>query len=815
MKALLKLARLALIALFGLGVLGVLSVAGAYFYVAPDLPSVDSLKDFKLQVPLRVFSRDNKLIAEFGEKKRMPAQYAEIPDTMIKAVLAAEDDRFFEHPGVDYQGIIRAAYHLLKTGEKSQGGSTITMQVARNFFLSREKTYLRKISEIFLALKIERELTKQEILELYLNKIYLGHRAYGVRAASQVYYGTDIEHLNLPQVAMIAGLPKAPSRYNPVTNPQLAVSRRNYVLRRMHALGYIDSQTHQQASQAPVSAELHTLTTEVEAPYAAEMVRADMVERYGEQAYTSGYQVYTTIDSRLQQHANQAIHEALTEYDVRHGYRGPERQVDPAQYSEPQQQQALLATIPSVADMPPALITAVQEQTATAILEDGTTIEIPWQGLEWARSHIDTNRRGAAPQQAGDVVSMGDIVRLRKGSNGQWFLSQIPEVEGALVAMRPRDGAIAALTGGFDFYHSKFNRATQAARQPGSSFKPFIYSAALNKGFTFASIINDAPVVFEDEALESVWRPENYSGKFYGPTRLKEALVHSRNLVSIRLLQSTGVRYTVDYLQHFGFPKDKLPTNLSLALGSSAVTPLQLTRAYGVFANGGYLIDPYLIERIEDVNGRTVELANPPLACPECISESKPANRLAEMALPEPLHLTDVPTGFSLNQAERTITPQNAYLIGSALREVIRRGTGRRARVLGRSDLAGKTGTTNEQRDAWFAGFNMELVTTAWVGFDRTAPLGHRETGARAALPMWIKFMGKALQGVPEKTLPRPPGLVTVRIDSKTGLLTTAQDRHAIFETFRSDMVPTRHAEVRGGSDDTQKTRTIAPEQLF
>lgn len=817
MKHHFKLARLTAYAILGAAVLGLVSVGGAYIYIAPNLPTVDSLKDFKLQVPLRVFSRDGKLIAEFGEKRRIPVQYKNTPDLMIKAVLAAEDDRFFDHPGVDYQGILRAALHLAMTGQKTQGGSTITMQVARNFFLSREKTYFRKLSEIFLALKIDHELTKQEILELYLNKIYLGHRAYGIGAAAQVYYGTDLDHLTLPQLAMIAGLPKAPSSYNPITDPPRAMERRDYVLRRMYTLHFIDQKSYQDALAAPITAQLHALTAEVEAPYVAEMVRSDLVARFGDDAYTAGYKVYTTIDSRLQQDANTAIRQALLEYDRRHGYRGPEEHVDISQDNDPQQWRDMLDQTPVYGGLQPALVTAVQGDTATALLADGRHVQIPWTGLAWARRYISVDARGPAPQQAADVVSPGDVVRLQAEADGKWALAEVPQVEGALVSLRPRDGAVVALTGGFDFYHSKFNRALQAVRQPGSSFKPFIYSAALNKGFTLASLINDAPVVFQDQALESVWRPENYSGKFFGPTRLREGLVHSRNLVSIRLLQATGVDYVVDYLRRFGFDSNSLPKNLSLALGSSAVTPLQLTKAYAVFANGGYAVDPYYIERIEDIKGETVELANPAVACPGCSQEpDRPATPATQVALNDPTSTADAPSGLVVNQAKETITPQNAYLITSALRDVIRRGTGRHARVLGRHDLAGKTGTTNDQRDAWFAGFNADLVTTTWVGFDQTATLGRFETGARAALPMWIKYMGKALKGVPEKTLPQPSGLVTVRIDPETGYLANANDRHAMFEIFRSNRVPRQHTvtETSNGTDESKKNR-VSPEQLF
>ncbi len=783
--------------------LGLILVAAAYLYIEPRLPPVDALQDVRLQVPLRIFTADRRLIGEFGEKRRIPVTYATTPKRMIQALLAAEDDRFFHHPGVDYQGLLRAAYELIRTGQKRQGGSTITMQVARNFFLSRKKTYLRKLTEIFLALKIEHELTKQQILELYMNKIYLGHRAYGVGAAAQVYYGRDLDQLSLPEIAMIAGLPKAPSRDNPITDPRRALRRRNYVLGRMHELGFISDAEYRAALATPDDARLHTATSEVDAPYVSEMVRAQMVARYGAEAYTGGYQVVTTIDSRLEAAATRALRRALLAYDRRHGYRGAVAQVDFPPGADAGQLAALIADRPPVGGLRAALVTAVAERSFTAVLKDASQVRVDWPGMAWARPYETVNRRGPKPTRAADLVQPGDVVYLeRRGDD--WWLAQPPQVEGALIAVRPGDGAVLALSGGFDFARSKFNRVTQARRQPGSSFKPFIYSAALEKGFTAASVLNDAPVVFDDPGLERAWRPENYEGRFYGPTRLREALVHSRNLVSIRLLRAIGVDYAIDYATRFGFRRQQLPRNLSLALGSGSVTPWQMAGAYAVFANGGYRVEPYFIGEIEDSQGKVLYRADPYRVCEDCAAPGGETDRHAGV-VPTALHATaGAPSGDGTQPpgpaaapaaprvAPRVIPAANDWIMDSMLRDVIRHGTGRRARVLGRHDLAGKTGTTNDQRDAWFCGFTPRLVTISWVGFDDLLPLGNRETGARAALPMWIDFMRAALAGIPEDHRDPPPGLVTVRIDPATGQLAPAGAGDAIFETFREGHVPTR-----------------------
>lgn len=779
-------------------------IGGVLWYLIPKLPSTAMLKDVQLQVPLRVYTRDERLIAEFGEKRRIPLSLSNIPDLMIKAVLAAEDERFFEHPGVDWQGIARAIWHLLRTGEKGPGGSTITMQVARNFFLGREKTYLRKLNEILLAFKIERNLSKPEILELYLNKIFLGHRAYGVGAAAQTYYGQNLSTLSLAQLAMIAGLPKAPSRFNPIANRERAKARRNYVLSRMRELDFISDADYQQARGTPIIAALHGFAIEVEAPYIAEMVRSEMESRFAGDAYTSGYRVYTTIDSHFQIAANQALREALLDYDKRHGFRGPERHLELLPRT-PHLEQLLTAT-PAHGDLEPAIVVAVRDQTVSAVTKSHGKIEIPWKGLSWARRYLDENRLGPTPRTANEILKIGDIIRARR-TGDEWYLSQVPDVEGALIAINPTDGAIMALSGGFDFDRSKFNRAVQARRQPGSSFKPFIYSAALERGFTAASIVNDAPIVFDDPALEATWRPENYSGKFFGPTRLREALVHSRNLVSIRLLQAIGIDYAVAYLQRFGFATAQLPRSLSLALGSGTLTPLELATGYCVFASGGYRVEPYLMQRLVDSLGHTLWQAHPLAACQGCAHTDENPEPIIEPGLLQrgketgsgghtPVTENSTAALASPRSAPRALTPQNAWIMNSLLRDVIQNGTGRRARVLSRRDLAGKTGTTNDQRDAWFAGFNPTLVAVAWVGFDRLQPLGDRETGGRAALPMWIEFMRKALQGRPEQFMEQPEGMITVRIDPETGYLASTAQPNAIFETFKITDVPKHSAKT-------------------
>ena len=797
--------------LFWLSVIGVIAgiitIGGLYFYLEPQLPSTENLKNIKFQVPLRVYSKDLKLIAEFGEKRRIPLTYADIPEPMVQAFLAAEDDRFFVHPGVDYQGLLRAAYLLITTGERRQGGSTITMQVARNFYLSREKTFARKFNEILLSLQIEKDLSKQEILALYLNKIYLGNRAYGVGAAAQVYYGKSVDQLTLDQTAMVAGLPKAPSRVNPLANPTRAIQRRNYVLSRMAQLGFISETARQAAANEPVTASLHRSQAEMEAPFIAEMVRSEMVNRFDNEAYTNGYKVYTTIDSRLQTAANLAIRKTLQAYDKRHGYRGIERHMDITTIRNGDELDELLKDQKVLGDLLPAIVTQIDEKSANVYIRGGERTILDWKALSWARPYIDENHRGPQPKSAETVVQPGDFIRVVKEQSKEgetyWRLAQIPKAEGALISLKPDDGAVTALVGGYDFYHSKFNRVIQAKRQPGSGFKAIIYSAALEAGFTPASLINDAPVVFDDPSLESAWRPQNYSGKFFGPTRLRYALTKSRNLVSIRLLRSMGLNHALQHAKRFGFNPDELPHNLSLALGSGTITPMQMATAYAVLANGGYRIEPYFIEKIETDQKEVLFQANPPRVCEKCNeTETEPAPEQNGIANETDNAREEVKQLI----AKRVISPQNHYLMNSMMRDVITRGTARRARSLGRKDLAGKTGTTNDQRDAWFNGFNRSHVAIVWVGFDSSKPLGKGEVGGRAALPAWIDYMQEALQGVKEAPLIMPPGMVTVRIDPKTGKRASVNQGDAIFEVFRSENAPTESAEPQSVDNGTPRS---------
>lgn len=784
MKLLFRTLYAAAALLLILGAAAAVAAAGAYYYVLPSLPAVQSLQDVRLQVPLRVYTRDGRLLAEYGEMRRIPLSFDQIPPVVVDAFLAAEDDRFFEHPGVDYQGLVRATASLLLTGERRQGGGTITMQVARNFFLSREKTISRKVREIFLALRIESEMSKQEIIALYLNAIFLGQRAYGVGAAAEVYFGKTVDALTLAETATIAGLPKAPSRDNPVASPERAGQRRAYVLRRMIETGSIDRAQFEQATAQPMESTLHGATVDTVAPYVGEMIRRQVLDLVGPEAYTAGYVVTTTLDSRLQKAAVSALRDGLMEYDRRHGYRGPLATIEMPGPDETPDLAELVAGYRAGPGMDIGLVTALEEQTAQVLVPGHGSLELPWEGLSWAREFIDDNTRGPEPARASDILSVGDLIEVSPMENGDWRLSQVPTVQGAIVAVDPIDGAVAALSGGFDFEDSKYNRAAQARRQPGSSFKPFIYSAALENGFTTATVVNDAPVVFEDDQLESTWRPENYSQRFYGPTRLREALVRSRNLVSIRVLRSIGVGNAVDHISAFGIPESAMPRDLSLALGSVTLTPMELADAYAVFANGGFSVDTYLIDRIVDADGTVIMQSDPLVACAACADAEQAA---AEDRSRRP-EMDD--ENMAIEYAPQAISRQNAYLVADMMRDVIRRGTGRRAMALGRDDLSGKTGTTNDRRDAWFSGFNGDLVATAWVGFDQERPLGAREEGGRTALPIWVKFMGQALAGAPERVPPKPSGLVTVRVSSSTGLLASSADVDAIFETFRADQVP-------------------------
>lgn len=737
-----------------------LSLAVAcYFFLkelSKELPDISRLAHAQYQIPLTIYSREGLLIDQFGEKKRMPIDIHAIPAQQINAFLAAEDERFYQHPGVDFIGLARAANQFLATGQKRQGGSTITMQVARNFLLSKEKTFLRKLKEILLALQIEQRYSKQQILELYLNKIYLGQRAYGLAAAAQVYYGKNLHDLSLAQQAMLAGLPKAPSIYNPIVNPRRALERRNYVLRRMLELNFIHASTYQQALKTLDDAANQPVDIELDAPYIAEMARKELVEQYGDEAYTLGLKVYTTISAKLQKAADNALRHTLHLYDERYNYRGlPHKKFNPG---------LDFSVLKNLGDCKQAVIQTVTVQGLLGTISDGSDIQIPWQNIPW---HLAETRPVGS-----HIFRPGDIIWTRQLANQSWALSQIPAAEGALAALDPNNGAILAVSGGFDFYRSRYNRATQSKRQPGSGFKPFIYTAALEKGFTPASIINDAPIVIKDPSLPNDWRPENYTRKFLGPIPLRIALRQSVNLVSIRLLQDIGIPFAVETAMRFGFNREQLPTTLSLALGSGYAPPLKMAEAYAVFANGGFQVKPYLIDRIEDHAGQILFQAKPPHACttPEC---GKPENTiLAPRVISQPIH----------------------FLMNSLLRDVVDKGTATMAKQLGRNDLAGKTGTTNDQRDAWFNGFTADIVASVWMGFDDSRPLGRGETGGKAALPMWIEFMRTALAGLPEKQLVVPDGIEQAYINRADGLLLTQDNKNGEWEYFTSGTAPKAHS---------------------
>jgi len=789
-------------------------LAGVYLYLDPGLPDVETLRDVKLQTPMQVFTREGDLIGQFGEQKRNPMQFDDIPEQFIKALLAAEDDRFFRHRGVDFTGLMRAVSELALTGEKGSGGSTLTMQVARNYFLSLERTFMRKFNEILLAVKIERALEKEEIFELYFNRVFLGHRSYGFEAAAQVYYGTTIGELSLAQHAMLAGIPKAPSRNNPISGPQGSLERRNWILGRMLGLGYIDREAWTAAVAEPISARHHGAQLSFAAHYAAEMARQEMLDRFGMAAYTDGYSVYTTISSELQQLAQETVIKGLITYDKRHGYRGAERKLPPPEGDSATSVltlwQAALAETPIVAGLTPVIVTELGEQQASILFRDGSSNVLLWDhGLRQASPYLSENAVGRAPRSVEEVVSVGDLIRVQQREDGSWELAQVPAAQAALVSLNPDNGAIVSIAGGMGFENSKFNRATQARRQPGSSFKPFVYSAALDAGFTAASIINDAPVVLQDTSLEDIWRPENDGGRFYGPTRLRWALTQSRNLVSIRLLQQIGVPQLLSHLQRLGIDTSEFPRDLSIALGTHVMTPLEVAAAYSVLANGGYAVQPWLIERVEDINGNTIYQAMPDTVCRDCEDEGD-----AGLKDDDELRMEDILAGAAGSarppQAARVMEERINFILNSILQDVIKRGTGRRALALGRNDLAGKTGTTNGPMDAWFAGYNRDVVTTTWVGFDNYTPLGRREFGGTAALPIWIDYMQVALRDSPDRERPLPPGIIHVRIDPDTGLLARPGQENAIFEYFREE-----HAPAASGGGEQQRAGGRTNDELI
>jgi len=752
-------------------VAGTLAIGLVVYQIWPTLPKIESYQDLKVKVPLKVFSHEQQLIAEFGEERRIPVRIQDVPQALVDAILAAEDSNFYHHFGIDPKGILRALLANLRGGKRGQGASTITMQVARNYFLSREKTYTRKFKEILLSFRLEHLLSKDQILELYLNKIFLGQRAYGFAAAAQTYYGRPLNKLTIPELAMLAGLPKAPSRNNPLSQPAAARVRRNYVLGRMHELNKIDQPTFEMAVSSDLTASRHALKTQLKAPYVAEMVRQEMFDRFGDQAYSAGYRVITTVRAKLQRKAYLALRKGLLAYDKRHGYRGvvtkhPELLADinntpfDTGGAAARNIRKLLSDIPHSGDIEPVLVLTVKDKSIQVYTRNGRLLELGWPALAWARPYIHARKRGKKPHKAAQIVAGGDIIYIKPGSKTAFVLSQIPAVSGSLISLNPGNGNIMALVGGFDYYLGKFNHSTQAKRQPGSNIKPFIYLSALEKGFTPASLVSGAPIVLKDSTLDSIWRPENYSGKFFGLMRLREGLKRSMNLVSVRLLRSIGVEYAIHYLQRFGFRSEDLPHGLSLALGTLSITPMELISKYAALANGGYRIQPNLIERIEDGAGRVLEQTRPLQVCHDCI---------LALTTTEPDRLTMPVAPGEMPLAQRIVRPEYIYQITDMMREVIRTGTGRRARVLGRHDLAGKTGTTNNFRDAWFSGFTSDVVTSVWVGFDQPTDLGNREAGSRAALPIWIDYMKTALAGVPEKPFLRPDSVVAVVVDKKTG----------------------------------------------
>ncbi|RPE29923.1 penicillin-binding protein 1A [Acinetobacter sp. BIGb0102] len=730
---------------------------GMYLYLAPSLPDMSSLKKAPLLKPLQVYTADNKLIAEYGGKLSIPVKYEQIPPTFIHGFLAAEDSSFFEHNGISFKGLGRALTESVTGSDVQTGGSTITMQVAKNYYLSPDRTLRRKLTEVFLARKIEQNLTKQEILTAYVNKIFLGKNAYGIAAAARIYYNKNLNELTTAQMAMIAGLPKAPSKYNPVVNPERALERRNWILGRMLQLGYINQNQYQQAVAEPINLNMVDRSVSNVFPYVGEMVRSELVEHFGEQAIDSGYKVYTTVDSNRQRYAEQAIQNGLEAYDRRHGWRGPEAHDKP------------LKQFMAYANTYPAQVTKVNNNSFEALMQDGSTVTVNWSGMSWVRPYRNANSVGGAPSNASQIVKVKDIVRLRPNEGKTvWALTQVPKVQGQLIAINPNDGAIEAVVGGYNFYQSKFNRALQGWRQPGSTIKPFVYALALERGMTPYSMVNDSPITI------GKWSPRNADGRYLGMIPLRRALYLSRNSVSVRLLQNVGIERTRQLFMDFGLQDDQIPRNYTIALGTPQVLPIQMATGYATFANGGYRIQPHFITRIEDAYGKVIYEAKPEYACIPCIATAKndtkqqtadaskkdEVKEITNATLDDTNAASDVPMTAAdtqkaskpngdYRQAQRILKSSSAYDMANILRDVIQHGTGRAAMRIGRDDLGGKTGTTNDAKDAWFAGFNGKLVAVAWVGFDQPRTLGRREYGGVAALPIWTNFMGQSLKDTP------------------------------------------------------------------
>jgi penicillin-binding protein 1A len=775
---------------------GVYLYACSYVYLQPSLPTSAQMRNVELKVPLRIYTSTGDLIAQIGAQQRTPVRYDQIPPLVRDAFLAAEDHRFFQESGISPLSLARAALVDLIAGKKVQGGSTITMQAARNMFLTLDKTFRRKLQETFVTYEMDHEFSKEEIFQLYLNVIFFGQRSYGVAAAAQTYFGKRLDQLTVAEAATLAGIPQAPSLYNPIIHPNLAKARRVYVLQRMLDLGYIDAAAAETANHAPVDASAHAPHVDVNAPYVAEMVRQQMEQWYGPAAETAGYRVYTTVDGRLQSLANRAVQLGLIEYDRQRGWRGPVGRTVLAADATPAQLEQLVDEYTPLGMLQPAVVVQLGTQDAQVYVRSRGLSDIDWSGLSWARKALRDDVLGDAPKTAADVLARGDVVYVVADKAGHAQLAQVPQAQSAFVALDPNDGAIAALVGGFDYFANKFDRAIQAQRLPGSGFKPFFYSAALEDGFTPASTLLNAPVVVGGSGLETTWRPENDTRSFSGPVRLRVALAHSLNLVSIRLLRDLGLQYVSQYAGRFGFDPKTLPQNLTLALGTLPATPLQMATAYSVFANGGFKVDPYYINRVVDASDKVVWQATPRIACDLCsdpasLSDLKPAPTPAAF-LAEADALRGGPGPLPPDRlAPRIISAQNDYLMTSMMKDVIRYGTAVRALSLNRADIAGKTGTSNDYRDAWFNGYTPGLEATVWVGYDDNRPLGQGDEGAHTALPIWMHFMRYALAGVPQWQRPMPSGVVTLRVSPQSGALVSDENPDGIAEVFMANHLPT------------------------
>ncbi|MEC7310307.1 PBP1A family penicillin-binding protein [Vibrio crassostreae] len=838
-------------------ILGVSTIFGFYYYVKPELPDVATLRDVELQTPMQVFSQDGKLISQFGEKRRNPVTYDEIPRHLVEALIATEDSRFYEHPGIDPIGITRAALVVAMSGSAKQGASTITQQLARNFFLSNEKKIMRKIKEIFIAIHIEQLLSKEEIMELYVNKIFLGHRSYGFGAAARVYFGKDLPDLTLSEIATLAGMPKAPSTMNPIYSVERATNRRNVVLRRMLDEKYITQAEFDEARSEKLISKYHGAEIELSAPYVAEVARAWMVERYGEAAYTSGMKVYTTVDSKLQKAANQAAIKNLLGYDERHGYRGAEKVLWQTEQSAWDHDKIVkhLKSQPTYGDLVPAVVTSVDSKSAQVWVKNQGEGTIEWQGMNWARKFLTDNRQGPAPSQAKEILAVGEQVWVRhEAVTGDevseepteesataeskapivWRLSQVPNANTAFVAMNPNNGAVLSMVGGFNFVHNKFNRATQSIRQVGSGIKPFIYSAAIEKGLTLASLINDAPINQWDKSQGTAWRPKNSPPTYVGPTRLRIGLAQSKNVMAVRVLREVGLDDTRNYLTRFGFDIDEVPRSETIALGAGSLTPMKVAQGYSVFANGGYYVEPFYISRVETPFGETEFEATPKVVCKDDCQQQITTDPMAD-------EFAEQDVDAKVQYAPQVISEQNAFLVREMMYSNIWgggdwsagtgwNGTGWRAQPLKRRDIGGKTGTTNDSKDTWYSGYGPGMVATVWVGFDNhnrnlgrtkaNSNLGKNqitgaEAGAKTAEPAWVDFMGTALAGVPAERKEIPENIVRVRIDRDTGLLTNKFDSSSMFEYFEKGTEPTEYITERFNDDIYSTSSGEAVEELF